>query len=89
MKLLVGSLFLLLLTVDAQHALDNLSAEDGNVTAELASETSSLNDTTIAKQKYKKGGIFKAIAQAVIDGVFNIGGQAVYGWLSGNRRAAE
>ncbi|KAL6743618.1 hypothetical protein Aduo_016638 [Ancylostoma duodenale] len=68
MKLLVGSLLLLLLIVDPQHAVDKFSAEDGNMTIELGNETSSLNDTTITKQKYKKFGIGGAILGAIIGG---------------------
>ncbi|KAL6743632.1 hypothetical protein Aduo_016652 [Ancylostoma duodenale] len=54
MKLPLVSLFLLLLIVDVQHAVDNLSAEDGNMTAGLANETSSLKYTVTPKKKYKR-----------------------------------
>ncbi|KAL6743617.1 hypothetical protein Aduo_016637 [Ancylostoma duodenale] len=74
MKLLVGSLLLLLLIVDAQHAVDKLSAEDGNM-----NETISLNDTTIAKQKYKKWGIGGAIVGGLVSSAVEAVGGALFG----------
>ncbi|KAL6742347.1 hypothetical protein Aduo_015504 [Ancylostoma duodenale] len=53
MKLLLGSLLLLLLViVDAQTAANTLSADNGKVVAELANGTNA-DYTGIQKHKYK------------------------------------
>ncbi|KAL6742355.1 hypothetical protein Aduo_015511 [Ancylostoma duodenale] len=52
MKLLLRSLLLLLVIVDAQNATSNLSADNGKVVAKLANGANA-DYATIQKRKYK------------------------------------